>query len=339
MVNWPRSMESGRNLAEARVERSDTECDRDTAVVTCLAEPRVYSHCGLRVRSAVELPWRRANSAGPVDVEIRVSAVTPVTHGPDAPVAVSFDRASFRLSVSGVGRYQVQDGSRITVDPVEGSKDEDIQLYLCGSVFGALWHQRGVLALHASAVLVDGGCLLFAGRSGAGKSTIAAAFERAGYSLVSDDVSVIDQDGSLIGVWPAHPRLKLAPDSLRAIGETPVALPPAGGTRGKLHLAVRRRTGERPVPVRRFYLLERGNGHPGVEPLSGLDAIDAVAGHTYCYELVEPLGYREAWLRRVVDVARRVSVCRLVRPWNLDRLEEGVHMIRMASATSRKEAT
>src|SRR5437667_6959953 len=65
---------------------------------------------------------------------------------------------------------------------------EDMATYLLGPVFGFLLRLRGVLCLHASGVVVQGGGVAILGPPGAGKSTIAAAFADLGYAVLTDDV-------------------------------------------------------------------------------------------------------------------------------------------------------
>jgi len=68
---------------------------------------------------------------------------------------------------------------------------EDAVSYLLGPVFGLLLRLRGVTCLHASAVSIDDGCVLFVGAEGAGKSTTAAAFAQLGFGVMSDDVAAL----------------------------------------------------------------------------------------------------------------------------------------------------
>jgi hypothetical protein len=57
-----------------------------------------------------------------------------------------------------------------------------------------LLHLRGVTVLHASACVLPEGLTAFAGRSGAGKTTTARAFEAAGAHLISEDLVVLGRD-------------------------------------------------------------------------------------------------------------------------------------------------
>ena len=61
---------------------------------------------------------------------------------------------------------------------------------------------RGVLGIHAATVVVDGRAVVLAGRSGAGKSTLTLALLRAGAQLLTDELTLIDRDGSTVLPYP-----------------------------------------------------------------------------------------------------------------------------------------
>ncbi|HEY0729444.1 MAG TPA: hypothetical protein VGD38_15295, partial [Pyrinomonadaceae bacterium] len=61
---------------------------------------------------------------------------------------------------------------------------EDTATYLLGPVMGFVLLLRGLVSLHASAIVVDGAAIALVGPAGAGKSTTAAAFSARGFSVL-----------------------------------------------------------------------------------------------------------------------------------------------------------
>jgi hypothetical protein len=86
-------------------------------------------------------------------------------------------------------------------------------VYLLGPVLSYLLRRRGVLSLHASAVVVNGAAVAFCGFGGAGKSTLAAAFATAGHQVLSDDVVALRERGGTLFVYPANEYLRVWRDS------------------------------------------------------------------------------------------------------------------------------
>ncbi len=81
--------------------------------------------------------------------------------------------------------------------------------------------RQGLPAFHASAVFKHGGAVLLMGPKGAGKSTLASALQKIGWTLLADDlVRLRCEDGSWCAL-PGMRRNKLRPDSLRALGYVP----------------------------------------------------------------------------------------------------------------------
>ena len=117
---------------------------------------------------------------------------------------------------------------------------------------------RGVTCLHASSIAVGGHAIGLLGQPGAGKSTTAAAFARLGYSILSDDVAVLDYRGDRFLVPPGYPRNNLWPDSVRALFGSEDALPKITATWGKRYLPLDQnghRFQESPLPLGAIYML------------------------------------------------------------------------------------
>lgn len=97
----------------------------------------------------------------------------------------------FLLHVPRGASFLVEDGRRIVYSR-NGASDRDTALFLLGSAWGALCYQRGLLPLHASAIIHNGKVHAFTGQSGQGKSTLTAALSRQGLDFFTDDVLIID---------------------------------------------------------------------------------------------------------------------------------------------------
>jgi len=306
-------------------------------------EPIAYVCHGARVASRITLPFPLADrGTGPVDVTIEPGPVDTPALAVDREADFFVDEGDLILTIRGVARFRASAGARIVVDAEADAKEEDVRLYLNGSVLGAIWLQRGLLPLHASAVeLPTGGCVAFAGRSGAGKSSLAAAFVSSGHRLVADDVCVLVARDDGYSVYPGSPRMKLAPDALEAMNRSKETLRRAGGTREKYHLeaVVDSPGGGAEVPLRALFLLSYAQGPPRMTRLTGLDAVDAIGGHTYRQEFVRPLGLEEGWLRCAASVARVVPLFRLHRPPGLDRVAGVVDTILATARDGRNSET
>jgi hypothetical protein len=183
---------------------------------------RDYALGGWRVASVIDLPelpyW--PEEPGEPDVTIELGDVPAILA--DATLLTPFmqtdGKGRARNSIAGVADYLIEHGRRITVAPAMDPNTPDVRLFLLGSVFGVLCNQRGVLPLHACSIEIDGSAVAFAGASGMGKSTLAAAFQRRGFRVLADDVTPVELVPGGARFLPGVGRIKLWGDSMRAVG-------------------------------------------------------------------------------------------------------------------------
>ena len=190
-----------------------------------------YRLSTLKVLSDIELPellpWSGVCQV-PVEVFFRVGEIPHVLAKPQ--------RCGNRSQVVGESRYLltlddqvrvlVENGREVIIEPACGADPTDTRAVLMGPVQAILWHQRGLLPLHASAISVDGRAVALAGPSGVGKSTLAAAFSRKNHAVLTDDICIVDtSDGAT--VLPSTPRLRLWREALDHFGISSAALPRA----------------------------------------------------------------------------------------------------------------
>ena len=175
-----------------------------------------YKVYGLTIGSELELPELTPVQNIKADVTIGFGKVPE--HLPEVRGSgVLFEAAlnDFLFKFEGIGRYRVQYGSRIIIQPEREALPAEIRLVLLGSSIGALLHQRGMLAIHGSAITDGKQTGILSGQSGVGKSTLAAGLLELGYTVIADDISVIGQNGKQhFIVESGIPHLKLWKDVL-----------------------------------------------------------------------------------------------------------------------------
>jgi hypothetical protein len=283
-----------------------------------------YFLCGWRVRSAVAIPeampWSGDDRAP--DVTIRFGSapalIDPVLKG-DGPVQVGRDGVC-RLDIKHMACFLVVEGREIIVEPRGGLDTPDFRSWLLGAVLGMLCHQRGLFPLHAACVRIGDGAVAFAGRTGAGKSTLAAALARRGHVLVADDVCVIEPaaPGGPC-VRPSFPRVKLWDDSMRALDIPADGVPQASSGKRKFHFCDPDSFDPSPVTLRGVYVLDRSlTPEPqAISPRSGADAATLLSREIYRRPIGFHVGRKAGLLTEALHIARIVPVFRFPIPSDL----------------------
>lgn len=186
-----------------------------------------YKAYGLTFSSELILPELEQVKSAP-DVIIRIGLV-PKTLKEVVCKSRFFqvNKNEFLFSIGDCAAYYVKDGKEITIEPYKNISNPDIRLFLLGSVFGALLQQRGFLVLHGATVIINGKGVLFTGKSGVGKSTLAGALHKKNYSILTDDVSAVKlgEDGTPY-VFPGFPSLKLWQDAAQKLDTSITGLEP-----------------------------------------------------------------------------------------------------------------
>jgi hypothetical protein len=184
---------------------------------------QAYWLSGLKLESDFPLPalvrWEGPEESA-ADVAIHRGKVPAGLERPDhaGPIFQTRGRDEYLLNLPGTGRILVQNGNEITVDPDADADLNTTSAILTGTIQAVLWHQRGLLPLHASVVVIGGRAVPLCGPSAAGKSTLAAMLAARGCPVLADDLCLIDaHEGKPVSVLPGCPRLRLWADSLERL--------------------------------------------------------------------------------------------------------------------------
>ncbi|HZU75645.1 MAG TPA: hypothetical protein VFA70_02705, partial [Dehalococcoidia bacterium] len=141
--------------------------------------------------------------------------------GSTTPVIQVFEGAAgLQYWARDIAQFWIEpSGAAVWYRVAPGAAAADVEHMLAGPVLGLALQVQGQVQMHAGAVVVDGAAVAFAAPHGFGKSTLAAAFVRAGYPLLSDDVLPLDLRDGACRALHSLPRIKLWGDSLTALGE------------------------------------------------------------------------------------------------------------------------
>lgn len=139
---------------------------------------------------------------------------------PDGTLWTEFFRVpdGYLIRFPAIADYTVDRlGRRVTASPRPGVSTDAVKHIYLNQVLPLAWSRQGRLVLHASAVELEGRAVAFVGRSGFGKSTLAASFASAGRRLLCDDGLLLAKSAGAYRVVPGHASLRLWPDSERAL--------------------------------------------------------------------------------------------------------------------------
>jgi hypothetical protein len=223
-----------------------------------------------------------------------------------------------------VGVFLVRGGREVVVIPAPGVDERLIRLYIVGSVMAVLLYQRGLLVLHASVVDLDGVAVAFLGKSGAGKSSTAAALHARGYNIIADDVAAVNLGTSPANVFPGFPQIKLSPEAAVSLGydiESLHLLHPREEKRG---LSITQGFPQAPLPLRRIYVLAE-DAALNIEPLRPQEAVIELVRHSRPTTLFHTGGVPH--FLQCANLAKELTIYRLKRPRCLSLLPDLAQLI------------
>jgi hypothetical protein len=287
-----------------------------------------YVAAGLTVASDIVFPG--LIESGPVeapDIEV-ISADLPdqLADGERRGPVLWVAPGRMLIDVPGVVRMLMLEGRAVHYMSAPGLTADDVAIFVNAIGLGSLLMQRGLVVIHASAVMVGGAAVLLCGPSGVGKSTLAAALNLRGYKLIADDICVSEfhSSGQLV-TRPDGCRLKLWRE---AIGKLSLEMSEAGRLRseidkfyvkpGAISLA--------DCPVAALYRLrdDRLIGAPVIDRANLAKAAQIVTVNAYRPRLAVLLDQRELYLDAAAAVMGAGGVFTLRRPLGFALLDDTI---------------
>ncbi|MDB4946857.1 MAG: Serine kinase of the HPr protein regulates carbohydrate metabolism [Labilithrix sp.] len=238
----------------------------------------------------------------------------------DEDVLFRIGRSGDTLIAEWMGLVTVTSDARgevVTTTVAEGADPEDVEKIRRGGAMLLVRHLQGKLALHGAAVAFGAEAIVLLGRSGQGKSTLAASLCAAGASLLADDAVAIDSAGASFVVVPSEVKHWLDAPARAALAGG--AAPP--DDRGKAAIATARPAAgaARLCAFVELAFVEEDAPAKLVRLAPGIAAMATLVPQAVRFAVDDPRLQRAELdaLGRLVDA---VPVYRLERPRSLERL-------------------
>ncbi|WP_426293189.1 serine kinase [Dyadobacter endophyticus] len=292
---------------------------------------RHYTAFGLHIHSEIPLPeLAEGDPHSTADVCIRTGAIALPPMRPTMiyrrGIKAFFgqdDQASY-LDWAGVASFKASGGNELLVSPV-AADGNIISLFTVSEALGLILFQKGYFLLHASAVVLGDEAWCFMGMPGAGKSSTAAAFIKAGCRLLSDDLTAItfDEAGKPV-VVPAYPQLKIWEKTVAGLRYDMSALEPVSEGINKFAYQPREQFPTKVIPLKKVFFLHRARNKPAVQNLNMAEIPgEMLRNFPLPIELLKEDSLKKHFFQSL-QCAKSAEILRKRRPEGFNNLEKWV---------------
>lgn len=292
-----------------------------------------YSAFGLTLETKINFDGVLQKAENQTDVLLKESEIvekTPqLTRNHRRGIHARFGRNSdsIILNWKNIGKFKISDGKYINYQNL-GADEETLKLFLLSEVIGIILLQRGFFLLHASAVEVGGRAFVFAGASRAGKSTTATAFGKAGFNVLTDDMTAISLIDSKPFVVPGFAQYKVWKSALDGLEISRNDLPPSFEGADKFLIKQNLQTfPQKPVPLEEINILFSPKARIKEKVLNPVLApVELLKHFSLPIQMLTP-DYLQKHFRQSLEIAQSVPIKLIKRAADFEKLEEFVQTL------------
>lgn len=251
------------------------------------------------------------------DVKVRqADSVRTVEHPTVERSWIRLNENEFWMSVKNVGTFYACNGKEVEFSPEPGVTLEPVELYLNGSVYGAILHQRGILPIHGSSFAYTNKGVMLCGDSGAGKSSLTAAMCLNGDAgFLTDDVTPIQFNNNRPVVMGKSDRIKLWDDSLNQLSQPKDGLRQIRPEDKKYYVDFDSQK-QHSFPLHEILVLKKTeNSEPAAEEMSGQEAFSVLREEIYRLYYLEGMPEKKAiYFKQLAAICNHCRIRKINRP-------------------------
>jgi len=225
----------------------------------------------------------------------------------DGTVWTEFYRSDngYLLRFPGLADFEVTaDGKEVVAHPTEDGDEITVEHLYVNQLVPLALSRQGQPTFHASAVTVPGGAVAFLGKTGMGKSTLAASFALGESKFLTDDALLIEETNDGCLVKPSHPSLRLWEDSKDALIDPDArqAAAVSYSTKARLLAGDALAFSDTPQPLRAAFVLgSEDDADVSILELSGTDRYMAWVENSFLLDITDQdlLSQHFEWTNRI----------------------------------------
>lgn len=220
-----------------------------------------------------------------------------------------------------VGVFVIDNGNEITVSTSREATDDEVASFVLGWGMAFLFQQRGIPAIHSSALIKNGNVFLISGVSGAGKSTIALELINRGFKYICDDIAMVDYKRGMI-VEPAFPLQKVCRNVAENIDDKGL-LTYINEKKDKFSYRNEDDFCNEPGVLKKIFFLRKDTCEEvQVKKLVGMNLWNGVANSLFLLDAYRALGFPYVEKVRCLEIAGKIEAYQIVRPDGKNTVDE-----------------
>ena len=221
----------------------------------------------------------------------------------------------FRMEVKNVGVFYAGHGQLVQFSPEPDASNSSLELYLNGSVYGAILHQRKILPIHGSSFIYKDRGVMLCGKSGAGKSSITTAFCLNGAEFLTDDVTPFEFKNNKPFIIPKSDRVKLWEDSLAQLSEKKSTLNKIRPEDEKYYFPIKL-SSHSSFPLHNVFIIKLKNSDTvEFNPVSKTEAFTALHSEIYRLHYLHSMSaLKQNYLKKITGICNHTKITIVERP-------------------------
>lgn len=293
---------------------------------------RVY---GLNIESEIELEELvkiEDNQCNQIDVKIIYGKTNDkIKNQVNRNSWIGTDINDICVYTKNIAIYQIKNGNTIIIEPLKDKDNERIKSFLLGWSFGILLIQRKTIALHGSAISKGDKAIIISGKSKAGKSTLASAFNNKGYKFLSDDVVALDILKDNVLAQPAYPQKKICEDVMKALGydKKDYEINKQNTERIRYKVPVTDTFELKPCKVQAIFEIVSKDEYEkvSIEKIEGNKKIDYMLNNIYFFGVESSIGTRPEYFKKAIQLINSIPLYKIKRPADKITIEEQMDLV------------